>query len=141
MECAQLEITGGGSASPATVSFPGAYHSTDPGEQYDFLYRGLTDTGDKASQSTFTRPSPTTPSQVSFNSLHLRDLEFNSEHQYRTRRLHLLTGFIESRGNLKELRTVCTYVQIFECKYLRRSESATSCTHSRALTVEENHER
>lgn len=31
MECAQLEITGGGSASPATVSFPGAYHGSDPG--------------------------------------------------------------------------------------------------------------
>ena len=27
MECAQLQITGGGSTSPATVSFPGAYHS------------------------------------------------------------------------------------------------------------------
>lgn len=25
MECAQLQITGGGSTSPATVSFPGAY--------------------------------------------------------------------------------------------------------------------
>lgn len=46
MECAQLEITGGGSASPATVSFPGAYHSTDPGEQYDLLSRDFTDTGD-----------------------------------------------------------------------------------------------
>ena len=31
MECAQLEITGGGSASPATVSFPGAYKGSDPG--------------------------------------------------------------------------------------------------------------
>jgi len=31
MECAQMSISGGGSASPATVSFPGAYHSTDPG--------------------------------------------------------------------------------------------------------------
>ncbi|PBK97707.1 hypothetical protein ARMGADRAFT_648896 [Armillaria gallica] len=29
MECAQIQITGGGSASPATVSFPGAY-SGDP---------------------------------------------------------------------------------------------------------------
>lgn len=25
MECAQLRITGGGSANPATVNFPGAY--------------------------------------------------------------------------------------------------------------------
>ncbi|KAA1477459.1 glycoside hydrolase [Dentipellis sp. KUC8613] len=31
MECAQLQITGGGSASPATVSFPGAYSGSDPG--------------------------------------------------------------------------------------------------------------
>ncbi|KAF9046517.1 glycoside hydrolase family 61 protein I [Panaeolus papilionaceus] len=31
MECAQLQITGGGSTSPATVSFPGAYKGSDPG--------------------------------------------------------------------------------------------------------------
>ncbi|KAF8158210.1 glycoside hydrolase family 61 protein I [Crassisporium funariophilum] len=31
MECAQINITGGGSTSPATVSFPGAYKGTDPG--------------------------------------------------------------------------------------------------------------
>ncbi|KAK7469340.1 hypothetical protein VKT23_003820 [Stygiomarasmius scandens] len=31
MECAQLQITGGGSTSPATVSFPGAYSGSDPG--------------------------------------------------------------------------------------------------------------
>ena len=31
MECAQLQITGGGSKSPATVSFPGAYKGTDAG--------------------------------------------------------------------------------------------------------------
>ncbi|KAF6757592.1 glycosyl hydrolase family 61-domain-containing protein [Ephemerocybe angulata] len=31
MECAQLKISGGGNASPATVSFPGAYKGTDPG--------------------------------------------------------------------------------------------------------------
>ncbi|KAF9454848.1 lytic polysaccharide monooxygenase [Macrolepiota fuliginosa MF-IS2] len=31
MECAQIEITGGGSTSPATVSFPGAYQGSDPG--------------------------------------------------------------------------------------------------------------
>ncbi|THH20092.1 hypothetical protein EW146_g1207 [Bondarzewia mesenterica] len=31
MSCAQIEITGGGSASPATVSFPGAYTPTSPG--------------------------------------------------------------------------------------------------------------
>ncbi|KIY66381.1 lytic polysaccharide monooxygenase [Cylindrobasidium torrendii FP15055 ss-10] len=31
MECAQLEITGSGSASPDTVEFPGAYAGSDPG--------------------------------------------------------------------------------------------------------------
>ncbi|CAE6387439.1 unnamed protein product, partial [Rhizoctonia solani] len=31
MECAQINVTGGGNASPATVSFPGAYAGTDPG--------------------------------------------------------------------------------------------------------------
>ncbi|CCA67657.1 related to cel1 protein precursor [Serendipita indica DSM 11827] len=31
MECAQINITGGGSASPPTVSFPGAYSGSDPG--------------------------------------------------------------------------------------------------------------
>ena len=33
MECAQLNIVGGsGAKSPATVSFPGAYKGSDPGE-------------------------------------------------------------------------------------------------------------
>ncbi|KAG8932885.1 hypothetical protein FRC02_000395 [Tulasnella sp. 418] len=31
MTCFQLTVTGGGSASPATVSFPGAYSTNDPG--------------------------------------------------------------------------------------------------------------
>ncbi|KAI8986215.1 glycosyl hydrolase family 61-domain-containing protein [Trametes punicea] len=31
MSCAQLEITGGGDATPETVSFPGAYTPTSPG--------------------------------------------------------------------------------------------------------------
>lgn len=31
MSCFQLEVTGGGSASPATVKLPGAYSATDPG--------------------------------------------------------------------------------------------------------------
>ncbi|KAG6810318.1 hypothetical protein H0H92_012432 [Tricholoma furcatifolium] len=42
MECAQLEITGGGNASPATVSFPGAYASTDPGITINIYYPTLT---------------------------------------------------------------------------------------------------
>ncbi|EEB92275.1 hypothetical protein MPER_09241 [Moniliophthora perniciosa FA553] len=41
MECAQLEITGGGSASPATVSFPGAYAGSDPGITIN-IYQSLT---------------------------------------------------------------------------------------------------
>ena len=32
MECAQLEITGGGSTTPSGVSFPGAYKGSDPGK-------------------------------------------------------------------------------------------------------------
>jgi len=42
MECAQIQVTGGGSASPATVSFPGAYHSTDPGITIDIYYPTVT---------------------------------------------------------------------------------------------------
>ncbi|KAH9480584.1 putative endo-beta-1,4-glucanase D [Psilocybe cubensis] len=41
MECAQLEITGGGNTSPATVSFPGAYSGSDPGIRFN-LYTGAT---------------------------------------------------------------------------------------------------
>ncbi|KAJ6473115.1 glycoside hydrolase family 61 protein I, partial [Mycena sanguinolenta] len=42
MECAQIEITGGGSTSPATVSFPGAYKGTDPGITVNIYYPLLT---------------------------------------------------------------------------------------------------
>lgn len=38
MECAQLNVTGGGSASPPTVSFPGAYKGTDPGIKFQLYY-------------------------------------------------------------------------------------------------------
>jgi len=38
MECGQINITGGGSASPSGVAFPGAYHSTDPGIVIDIYY-------------------------------------------------------------------------------------------------------
>ncbi|KAF9485915.1 glycoside hydrolase family 61 protein I [Pholiota conissans] len=48
MECAQIQITGGGSTSPATVSFPGAYKGSDPGITYN-LYSG---------QTTYTIPGP-----------------------------------------------------------------------------------
>lgn len=36
--CVQINVTGGGSGSPTTVSFPGAYHSTDPGIVIDIYY-------------------------------------------------------------------------------------------------------
>ncbi|KAJ7676162.1 glycosyl hydrolase family 61-domain-containing protein [Mycena rosella] len=42
VECAQIQITGGGSTSPATVSFPGAYHGTDPGITVNIYYPTLT---------------------------------------------------------------------------------------------------
>ncbi|KAF7984314.1 hypothetical protein HWV62_15297 [Athelia sp. TMB] len=42
MECAQINVTGGGSKVPATVSFPGAYKSTDPGVTVDIYYPLLT---------------------------------------------------------------------------------------------------
>ncbi|KAL5519510.1 hypothetical protein ACEPAH_1193 [Sanghuangporus vaninii] len=48
MECAQLEITGGGSASPATISFPGAYQGSDPGITIN-IYQNL---------SNYTIPGP-----------------------------------------------------------------------------------
>ena len=41
MECAQLQITGGGSTQPATVNFPGAYSGTDPGIKIN-IYQTLT---------------------------------------------------------------------------------------------------
>ncbi|KAG9018747.1 hypothetical protein FRB90_010054 [Tulasnella sp. 427] len=42
MECAQINVTGGGSASPATVSFPGAYKGTDPGITINIYYPAVT---------------------------------------------------------------------------------------------------
>lgn len=34
MECAQLSVSGGGSANPPTVNFPGAYKGSDPGIKF-----------------------------------------------------------------------------------------------------------
>ncbi|KAG9121200.1 hypothetical protein FRC07_002948 [Ceratobasidium sp. 392] len=42
VECAQINVTGGGSASPPTVSFPGAYSGTDPGILVNIYYPPLT---------------------------------------------------------------------------------------------------
>ncbi|KAK7687290.1 hypothetical protein QCA50_009795 [Cerrena zonata] len=41
MSCFQLDVTGGGSASPATVKLPGAYSATDPGILFN-LYGSYT---------------------------------------------------------------------------------------------------
>lgn len=41
ISCYTLNVTGGGSASPSTVSFPGVYSATDPGIKFD-LYGGFT---------------------------------------------------------------------------------------------------
>ncbi|KAJ3751403.1 glycoside hydrolase family 61 protein [Lentinula detonsa] len=42
MECAQLQITGGGNTEPSTVSFPGAYAGTDPGVTINIYYPPVT---------------------------------------------------------------------------------------------------
>ena len=49
MSCYQLEITGNGTATPATVKFPGAYKASDPGIQFNI----------HAKQSTYIVPGPT----------------------------------------------------------------------------------
>ena len=41
MECAQVNVVGGGSASPSTVSFPGAYAADDPGITVNIYYPPL----------------------------------------------------------------------------------------------------
>ncbi|GAB7347300.1 hypothetical protein MBLNU459_g3383t1 [Dothideomycetes sp. NU459] len=38
LECAQLSVTGGGSATPTTVDFPGAYNGSDPGITFNLYY-------------------------------------------------------------------------------------------------------
>ncbi|KAF2465229.1 glycoside hydrolase [Lindgomyces ingoldianus] len=50
MECAQINVTGGGSANPPTVSFPGAYKGTDPGIKFQLFY---------PTPTTYTIPGPT----------------------------------------------------------------------------------
>ncbi|EPS44225.1 hypothetical protein H072_1797 [Dactylellina haptotyla CBS 200.50] len=49
MECAQINIVGGGSDSPPTVSFPGAYSGSDPGVLVNIYYPPL---------STYVIPGP-----------------------------------------------------------------------------------
>ncbi|KAJ8089015.1 Esterase/lipase/thioesterase [Marasmius tenuissimus] len=54
-ECAQLQVTGGGSQAPSSsilVSFPGAYKNTDPGVNIN-LY-----TQEAMSQTTYVIPGP-----------------------------------------------------------------------------------
>ncbi|OCL14159.1 lytic polysaccharide monooxygenase [Glonium stellatum] len=38
MECAQINVTGGGNATPSGVNFPGAYAGTDPGIKFQLYY-------------------------------------------------------------------------------------------------------
>lgn len=38
MECAQLKVSGGGTANPPTVSFPGAYKGSDPGIKFQLYW-------------------------------------------------------------------------------------------------------
>ncbi|KAF9046518.1 endoglucanase II [Panaeolus papilionaceus] len=63
MECAQVEITGGGSTTPAnTVSFPGAYSGSDPGVRFN-LYSGQTSypiPGPSVFSCSGNNPAPTT---------------------------------------------------------------------------------
>jgi len=40
--CFSIRITGNGTATPAGVTFPGAYHSTDPGLKFD-IYQNKTE--------------------------------------------------------------------------------------------------
>ncbi|KAK1230836.1 hypothetical protein PQX77_001307 [Marasmius sp. AFHP31] len=40
--CAQVSVTGGGSANPSTVSFPGAYKGSDPGITIGIYYPPVT---------------------------------------------------------------------------------------------------
>ena len=42
MGCAQINILGGGNASPPTVSFPGAYSGSDPGIKIGIYYPPIT---------------------------------------------------------------------------------------------------
>ena len=79
MECAQLQITGGtGAKTPSTVSFPGAYHGTDPGIKLSIYYPPVTN---------YTIPGE-----------HLRPLVFRScvwlvaDVMDRTCRVHLLSA-------------------------------------------------
>lgn len=40
--CAQITVTGGGNANPATVKLPGAYKQNDPGVLVNIYYPPLT---------------------------------------------------------------------------------------------------
>ncbi|KAH7106250.1 glycosyl hydrolase family 61-domain-containing protein [Auriculariales sp. MPI-PUGE-AT-0066] len=77
MECAQIRISGGGSASPSTVSLPGAYKGSDPGITLSIYYppvtnyvipgpRPFTCSGsDGGSNSTVTSSTPTQSTSTS----------------------------------------------------------------------------
>lgn len=62
VSCYQLRVTGGGSASPAGVAFPGAYSATDPGILFNLYgsYTSYTVPGPAVS-SLCRRPPPSDP--------------------------------------------------------------------------------
>ncbi|KAG8928754.1 hypothetical protein FRC03_005559 [Tulasnella sp. 419] len=72
MECAQINITGGGTANPPTVSFPGAYSGNDPGIKinlYNPVPRSYTIPGPRpftcgGTQPTVTQPLPSSTSST-----------------------------------------------------------------------------
>lgn len=76
MECAQINITGGGSASPATVSIPGAYSGSDPGVKINIYYpvptsytipgpRPFTCGGTTDTSTTYTPPTSSSTTKAS----------------------------------------------------------------------------
>ncbi|KAG8792981.1 hypothetical protein FRC12_004256 [Ceratobasidium sp. 428] len=73
MSCYQINVTGGGSAYPSTVKFPGAYSATDPGILFNLygsytsytipgppVYTAGGSTGGGGSGTTTTKPTTTT---------------------------------------------------------------------------------
>ncbi|KAG8896853.1 hypothetical protein FRB99_008612 [Tulasnella sp. 403] len=86
MECAQINITGGGSANPPTVSFPGAYKGSDPGitiNIYNPPPRTYTIPGPRpftcdGAPSSSVPPPPSTTVRPSSSSSSIRSSSFSS---------------------------------------------------------------
>ncbi|CAE7155139.1 unnamed protein product [Rhizoctonia solani] len=67
MSCYQINVTGGGAASPATVKFPGAYSATDPGILFNMYgaYSSYTIPGPPIGGSGGANPGPPAASGIS----------------------------------------------------------------------------